>query len=461
MPTDTLTNSELAEQLIAQTETWQTFNTEAIRWLTSTNDTEDLYNPVLDTNTTVTTIFKITEDYEATLNGAASSLAVVSQILDDAQALQQNVITIEASVANYDTTFQGYLSQAAQDAVDCNDSAIAAAASALAAASSASSADTSALEALGFRDEAQTARTQAQTAKTDAESEAANALTSRNEALASEQKAEAWAETALDVEVEVGKFSALHHAAKAEEFSNEASDYATSANANAYSAYLDAFTASTKANEAKTSAADASISETNAATSEGNASADALAAASSATTAANEATDASASASSAATSASDAATSASDAAASAASFNIVYSVCRYRGNMDSTSIANTEVDLTGWTNLKTNSDVTRFGGSFILNNSGYYKVALRVNTLNTNRTELILRTYEDNVLNANEVSYNYVSRDIDQANGTGYLFVEGYYNSGDILKFSAEGNSDDTCVMKTAGTHITIERVEA
>jgi|LGVF01.2.fsa_nt_gb hypothetical protein len=69
---------------------------------------------------------------------------------------------------------------------------------------------------------AETAETNAETAETNAETAETNAATSETNAAASEAKAEDWAIELEDVEVETGKYSALHWAAKAEGFLTDA-----------------------------------------------------------------------------------------------------------------------------------------------------------------------------------------------------------------------------------------------
>lgn len=62
---------------------------------------------------------------------------------------------------------------------------------------------------------ASTSETNAATSASNASTSETNAATSASNALASENKAEKWAEENEDVEVEVGKYSAKHHALKA------------------------------------------------------------------------------------------------------------------------------------------------------------------------------------------------------------------------------------------------------
>jgi len=109
--------------------------------------------------------------------------------------------------------------------------------------------------------------------------------------------AEKWAEEEEDVEVEAGKYSALHHATKASASASAASSSESTASSAASTASNAASTATTAANNASTSASNASDSEDAAAVSaaaalvsEGNASDSEDAAAASAVTAAAAAT---------------------------------------------------------------------------------------------------------------------------------------------------------------------------
>jgi hypothetical protein len=92
----------------------------------------------------------------------------------------------------------------------------------LAAAQASDSADAaaqSATDATNAADQAQQHRDAAQTAAGDAAASETNAGASADAAAASEAKAQDWAETAPDVEVESGAFSARHWASKAEDAS--------------------------------------------------------------------------------------------------------------------------------------------------------------------------------------------------------------------------------------------------
>jgi len=168
---------------------------------------------------------------------------------------------------------------------------------------------------------------------------------STSSAAVSAQLAEDYAEKAEDSEVETGKFSAKHHAAKAlasETAAATSESNAASSAANASTSETNAANSASAASTSETNAASsasaastsetnaaasesaAATSETNAATSETNASNSSSAAATSETNAANSASAAATSETNAASSASAAATSASNAAASFDAFDDRY-----------------------------------------------------------------------------------------------------------------------------------------
>jgi hypothetical protein len=95
------------------------------------------------------------------------------------------------------------------------DAQIAAEAAQSAAATSETNAAASATNAATSETNAATSETNAATSATNAAASATNAATSETNALASENKAHKWAENPENLEVEDGKYSALHHATKA------------------------------------------------------------------------------------------------------------------------------------------------------------------------------------------------------------------------------------------------------
>ena len=133
--------------------------------------------------------------------------------------------------------------------------------SATQASNSASAAQTAETTAKGYRDTANSYKNQANTAKTAAETAKANAESA-------EALAEKWAEHTLNSEVETGKYSAKHHAEKAnihrhnawlhreeaKSFRDSADAHKNTAGSSATSAHSSATTASSKATEASASA---------------------------------------------------------------------------------------------------------------------------------------------------------------------------------------------------------------
>jgi hypothetical protein len=111
--------------------------------------------------------------------------------------------------------------------------------------------------ATSSKNAAATSATTASTKATEASTSASAAATSATAASASEVKAGKWAEEAVDVAVETGKFSAKHHATKAATSASNAASSATAASASktaAESAKTAAETAKTAAQTAKTAA---------------------------------------------------------------------------------------------------------------------------------------------------------------------------------------------------------------
>lgn len=90
-----------------------------------------------------------------------------------------------------------------------------------------------------------TAKNEAEGHASDAETSETNAANSASAASSSEDKAEKWAEEVEDTEVETGKYSALHHAAKAAASASAAS----SSESNASGSALDSSNARDKAEE--------------------------------------------------------------------------------------------------------------------------------------------------------------------------------------------------------------------
>jgi len=119
---------------------------------------------------------------------------------------------------------------------------------------------------------AATSETNAGTSETNAGNSATAASTSETNALSYRNKAQDWAENPEGTAVEVGKFSSLHHAAKAGQSATNASNSASAASTSETNAAGSASAASTSESNAAGSASAASTSESNAATSASNAS---------------------------------------------------------------------------------------------------------------------------------------------------------------------------------------------
>lgn len=127
-----------------------------------------------------------------------------------AAAASQTAAASSASAASTSAT------NAATSATNASNSASAASTSATSAANSASAASTSATNAAASATSAGNSATSATASASTASTAETNASASAAAALASENKAEQWAEELEDVEVEPGKYSALHWAAKAQ-----------------------------------------------------------------------------------------------------------------------------------------------------------------------------------------------------------------------------------------------------
>ena len=129
-------------------------------------------------------------------------------------------------------------------------------------------AETAEANALKSADNAATSESNAKTSEINAATSEANALesannasTSANNALASENKAYKWAENPVDVEVEAGKYSSLHHRTYAERAQFEAEQARDNAAASMNAAAASAGSASQSASNALSSANDAELSK--------------------------------------------------------------------------------------------------------------------------------------------------------------------------------------------------------
>ena len=146
---------------------------------------------------------------------------------------------------------------------------------------------------------------------------ASTASTKAAEAASSVTKSQNWATGAVDFQVESGKYSALHHATKAAASAASAQSSASTATTKASEAANSASTAATAATTSTTNASEASTAASTATTKASEAAASATLAGTKATAASNSATDSAGSATAAANSATAAANSATAAANSA------------------------------------------------------------------------------------------------------------------------------------------------
>ena len=186
---------------------------------------------------------------------AATSASEASVSAGDAETAKTEAISARDAADQFETQAQAWAENpedtevasgqfsALHHAAKAEESATASATSATEAATSASEAATSATDAEGFAASVGAINTDIQGYVTDV-------LGARDEAQAAETKAEAWAETPEDTEVDTGKFSALHHAAKAEGSATAAAASETTADTRA----TDAETAQTGAETAQTDA---------------------------------------------------------------------------------------------------------------------------------------------------------------------------------------------------------------
>lgn len=213
-----------------------------------------------------------------------------SQAASQAQASATAAATSETNAANSATSASTSASSASASASSASTSETNAATSASSASTSASNASTSETNAASSATSASGSATSASGSATNAATSESNAATSATSASTSETKAQQWAENPENIEVEIGQYSALHHAAKAATDAASASSSASSATSSASSASTSATNAASSASAASTSASNASTSETNAASSASAASTSASSAATSATTAGGHAT---------------------------------------------------------------------------------------------------------------------------------------------------------------------------
>lgn len=346
MTTPTIT--ELYDQLGTMMGSWQRFLDQQMAWQAGPNADNDVSPPNGDT---ALRGYRVMQDATGNAKNVMTP-AQLEKIAKDAVKLITDLNPTElasnfSSLRNDANVIATTLNSARSELTALKDQTVsakdAAKQSESSAATSAQSATTSASGAAASATAAANSATSASTSRDSAANSASTATQKANDASASATKAQSWASAGLDVQVETGKYSAMHHALKAAGSAATASTKAEDATASANSAASSASVAATRSNEASasaitaaTKASDASLSATSASTSASTATAKATEAASSATKSQNwaagavdfqvepgkysalhHATKAAASAASAQSSASTATTKASEAANSA------------------------------------------------------------------------------------------------------------------------------------------------
>jgi hypothetical protein len=138
-------------------------------------------------------------------------------------------------------------------------------------------------------------------------------------------------------------------------------------------------------------------------------------------------------------------------------------------NSGSISLANTLVTLqlttSGADAINRNSSqlATVSGGVITFAESGIYKITIQVQTVNSNRTELIIQMQED--LGSGFVNVprgyasDYVSRDTDQNTGGCTLTIVRQYEATESIRFNLLGDSDGTCTLDSTCTHVILEQL--
>lgn len=322
------TNATIAANLLALVNSWQVREDEMQAWMTGTANggvgSDGLYPLTDPTGTTYQVACPahieflagnsmdwatVAEDievdainypgkYSALHHAAKAGIAKIA-----AQAAQTAAETAEVNASTSATNAATSEGNAATSAANASTSEGNANTSATNAASSASAASTSETNAASSAINAATSEGNAATSASNASTSESNASTSETNAVAAEAKADKWAEELEDVEVEAGKYSSKHHAAK-----SEASATASSGSASA----------------SASSASDAATSESNAATSVTNASNFATAAQTAQTAAETAQSAAETAQTNAETAQTTAETAATDAATHLANFQDIY-----------------------------------------------------------------------------------------------------------------------------------------
>jgi hypothetical protein len=187
---------------------------------------------------------------------------------ENAAASEASAAASETNAAASETNAGASETAAAASESSAQASALAASTSETNAAGSEEAAGASALAASNSETAAAASESNAVTSAILAGTSETNAATSETNALASENKALQWAENPEDIEVEVGKFSALHHARKSEASNTASAQSALEALNSSNAAAVSETNSATSESNAATSEANAAASETNAASSE-------------------------------------------------------------------------------------------------------------------------------------------------------------------------------------------------
>lgn len=302
MTTPTIT--ELYNQLGTMMGSWQRFLDQQMAWQAGPNANDDVSPPNGDS---ALRGYRVMQDSTGNAKNVMTP-AQLEKIAKDAVKLITDLNPTElasnfSSLRNDANAIATTLNSTRSELTALKDQTVsaknAAKQSESSAATSAQSAAVSSSNASNSATAAASSASSALASKDSAAGSASTATQKANDAGASAAKAQSWASAALDVQVETGKYSALHHASKAAGSASTASTKAAEAVTSANSAASSASIASTRANEASasaitaaTNASDASSSAASAATSASTATTKATEAASSATKSQNWATGA-------------------------------------------------------------------------------------------------------------------------------------------------------------------------
>lgn len=170
---------------------------------------------------------------ETAATSASSSASTAQTAATNAVTAKDAAVTAQAAAETAETAAEAARVAAETARTGAETAETRAKAAETGAQSAETNAQTAETGAVSARNAAQTAQTAAESAQTAAQAarvaaEAAQtaAETAQTAAEAARDKAQAWAETPEDTEVEIGAYSALHHAAKAGGFATQAETFA-------------------------------------------------------------------------------------------------------------------------------------------------------------------------------------------------------------------------------------------